>query len=150
MSAMTAVGLGPLQMRYRVRKAVDVTAQLLVRTRLRAIETGRCHQVEVLADGIPVPLTPRVMACVSAAGATRTVSLADPLALVEVERLTLPERMQVRLEDSGVLVFRPTGRTGDNAPRRFQVGRAPGELRSVVAAPNGPVCTLEDEEEGCP
>jgi hypothetical protein len=48
-----------------------------------------------------------------------------------------------------VLVFRPTGRTGDNAPRRFQGGRE-GALRSVVAAPNGPVCTLEDEEEGCP
>jgi hypothetical protein len=57
--------------------------------------------------------------------------------------------MQVSLEDSNVLMFRPTGRTGDNAPRRFQVGRG-GALRSVVAAPNGPVCALEEEEGGCP
>jgi prepilin-type N-terminal cleavage/methylation domain-containing protein len=150
MSAMTAVGLGPLQMRYRVRKAVDVTAQLLVRTRLRAIETGRCHQVEVLADGISVGAgTPGDGLRVSRRRDADCESRPDPLALVEVERLTLPERMQVSLEDSGVLVFRPTGRTGDSAPRRFQVGRE-GALRSVVAAPNGPVCTLEDEEEGCP
>ncbi|HVG62027.1 MAG TPA: prepilin-type N-terminal cleavage/methylation domain-containing protein [Hyalangium sp.] len=150
MSAMTAVGLGPLHMRYRVRKAVDVTAQLLVRTRLRAIETSRCHQVEILADGIPVSAgSPGDALRVSRRRDADCESRPDPLALVEVERVTLPERMQVRLKGSEVLVFRPTGRTGDNAPRRFLVGRE-GELRGVVAAPNGPVCALEREEEDCP
>src|SRR6185436_12352920 len=86
MSAMTAVGLGPLQMRYRVRKAVDVTAQLLVRTRLRAIETGRCHQIEVLADGIPVGAgTPGDGLRVSRRRDADCESRPDPLALVEVE-----------------------------------------------------------------
>jgi prepilin-type N-terminal cleavage/methylation domain-containing protein len=150
MSAMTAVGLGPLQARYRLRRAVDATAQLLVRTRLRAIETGRCHQIEVLADGIPVSAgTPGDALRVSRRRDADCESRADPLAFVEVERLLLPERMQVSLEGSGSLVLRPTGRTWDNAPRRFQVGRE-GATRIVVAAPNGPVCALEDEAGGCP
>jgi prepilin-type N-terminal cleavage/methylation domain-containing protein len=150
MSAMTAVGLEPLQARYRLRRAADATAQLLVRTRLRAVETGRCHQIEILADGIPVNAgTPGDALRVSRRRDADCESRADPLAFVEVERLILPERMQVRLEDSDPLVFRPTGRIRDNAPRRFQVGRE-GALRIVVAAPNGPVCALEDEAGGCP
>ncbi len=150
MSAMTAVGLGPLQARYRLRRAVDATAQLLVRTRLRAIETGRCHQIEVLADSIPVSGgAPGDALRVSRRRDADCESRPDPLAFVEVERVTLPERMQVRLENSGSLVIRPTGRIWDNAPWRFQVGRE-GTLRTVVAAPNGPVCALEDEAGGCP
>jgi prepilin-type N-terminal cleavage/methylation domain-containing protein len=150
MSAMTAVGLQPLQARYRLRKATDATAQLLVRARLRAVETGRCHQVEILADGIPVGSdTPGDALRVSRRRDVDCESPANPLAFVEVERLTLPDRMQVRLEGSRTLVFRPTGRTWDNAPQRFRVGRE-DSLRVVMAAPNGPVCTLEDEAGGCP
>jgi prepilin-type N-terminal cleavage/methylation domain-containing protein len=150
MSAMTVVGLGPLQRRYQLRKAVDASAQLLVRTRLRAVETGRCHQVEILADGIPVSAgTPGDALRVSRRRDADCESRADPLALVEVERVSFPERIQVRLEESSPLVFRPTGRTWDNTPRRLRVDR--GEVpRIVVAAPNGPVCVIEDEAEGCP
>jgi prepilin-type N-terminal cleavage/methylation domain-containing protein len=150
MSAMTAVGLGPLQARYRLRKAVDATTQLLVRTRLRAVETGRCHQVEILADGIPVSAgTPGDSLRVSRRRDADCESRADPLAFIEVERLSFPERIEVRLEDTNPLVFRPTGRTWDNAPRRLQVSRA-GALRIVEAAPIGPVCALEHELEACP
>jgi prepilin-type N-terminal cleavage/methylation domain-containing protein len=150
MSAMTAVGLGPLQARYRLRKAVDATAQLLVRTRLRAVEIGRCHQVEVLADGIPVSAgVPGDALRVSRRRDADCESRADPLAFVEVERLSFAEPIQVRLEDMSPLVFRPTGRTWDNASRRLQVGRG-GIVRVVMAAPNGPVCVLEDESGGCP
>jgi prepilin-type N-terminal cleavage/methylation domain-containing protein len=149
MSAMTAVGLQPLQARYRLRKATDATAQLLVRTRQRAIETGRCHQIEVLSEGIPVTDAAGDVLRVSRRRDVDCESPADPLAFVEVERLTLPERMQVSQEGSRALVFRPTGRTWDNAPRRFRVGRAL-PLRVVIAAPNGPVCTFEDEVGGCP
>jgi prepilin-type N-terminal cleavage/methylation domain-containing protein len=149
MSAMTAVGLQPLQARYRLRKATDATAALLVRTRQRAIETGRCHQIEVLADGVPVTDLPGDVLRVSRRRDVDCESPADPLALVEVERLTLPERMTVRQEGSKALVFRPNGRIWDNEPRRFQVGRETS-LRVVVAVPQGPVCTLEDEKEGCP
>jgi hypothetical protein len=117
---------------------------------LRAVETGRCHQVEILADGIPVsPGSPGDALRVSRRRDADCESRADPLAFVEVERLSFPERIQVRLEDSDPLVFRPTGRTWDNAPRRLQVDRQ-GVLRIVEAAPNGPVCVLEDEAEGCP
>jgi prepilin-type N-terminal cleavage/methylation domain-containing protein len=150
MSAMTAVGLQPLQARYRLRKATDATAQLLVRTRQRAIELGRCHQIEILAEGIPVGAgTPGDVLRVSRRRDVDCESPADPLAFIEVERLTLPERMRVSLEGAGSLVFRPTGRTWDNASRRFQVGRE-GNLRVVMATPHGPVCTLDDEAGGCP
>lgn len=149
MSAMTAVGLQPLQARYRLRKATDATASLLVRTRQRAIETGRCHQIEVLADGVPVTDHPGDVLRVSRRRDVDCESPADPLAFVEVERLTLPERMTVRQEGSKVLVFRANGRIWDNEPRRFQVGRETA-LRVIVAVPQGPVCTLEDEAEGCP
>jgi len=150
MSAMTAAGLRPLQARYRLRKATDATAQLLVRARQRAIETGRCHQIEILAEGIPVGAgTPGDVLRVSRRRDVDCESPADPLAFVEVERLTLPERMRVNLEGSRTLVFRPTGRTWDNAPQRFQVGRE-DPLRVVMVAPNGPVCALEDEAGGCP
>jgi len=150
MSAMTAVGLQPLQARYRLRKATDATAQLVVRTRQRAIETGRCHQIELLSDGIPVGAdVPGDVLRVSRRRDVDCESPADPLAFVEVERLTLSERMTVRQEGSRTLVFRPNGRTWDNAPRRFLVGRE-GSLRAVIAAPHGPVCTPEDEAEDCP
>lgn len=150
MSAMTAVGLGPLQARYRLRKASEATAQLLVRARLQAVQTGRCHLIEIIADGIPVSAgAPGESLRVSRRRDADCESRADPLAFVEVERLTLPEPMQVHLEEAGPLVFRPNGRSWDNAPRRFRVGRE-GELRLVVAAPNGPVCVLEDEAGGCP
>lgn len=149
MSAMTAVGLQPLQTRYRLRKATDATAALLVRTRQRAIETGRCHQIEVLVEGSPVTDLPGDVIRVSRRRDVDCESPADPLGLVEVERLTLPERMTARQEGSQVLVYRPTGRTWDNEPHRFRVGRDTS-LRIVVAVPQGPVCTLEDETEGCP
>jgi prepilin-type N-terminal cleavage/methylation domain-containing protein len=150
MSAMTAVGLRPLQERYRLRRAADATAQLLVRARLRAVETGRCHQVEILADGIPVnPGTSGDALRISRRRDVDCESPANPLAFVEVERITLPERMQVRQEGSGPLVFRATGRIWDNSARQFQVGRQ-GDLRVVMAAPHGPVCVLEDEAGGCP
>ena len=150
MSAMTAAGLQPLQARYRLRKATDATAHLLVRARQRAVETGRCHQVEILAEGIPVSGSALGDALrISRRRDADCESPADPLALVEVERLTLPERTQVRLEGSGTLVFRPTGRTWDNAPWRFQIDRGE-DARFVVAAPNGPVCTREGAAEGCP
>jgi prepilin-type N-terminal cleavage/methylation domain-containing protein len=150
MSGMTAVGLQPLQARFRLRSATDATAQVLVRARQRAVETGRCHHVEVLSDGIPVgPGTAGDALRISRRRDGDCESPADPLALVEVERITLPERMQVRQERAGSLVFRPTGRTWDNVSWRFSVGREEAP-RLVVAAPNGPVCTLEDEEGSCP
>ncbi len=150
MSAMTAVGLQPLQARFRIRKATDATAQLLVRARQRAVETGRCHQVEVLADGIPVRSgAPGDMLRVSRRRDADCESPADPLALVEVERITLPERMQVTQEKTDALVFRPTGRIRGDVPWSFQVGDASAS-RVVVAAPNGPVCVLEDAGGACP
>jgi prepilin-type N-terminal cleavage/methylation domain-containing protein len=150
MSAMTAAGLQPLQARFRLRSATDATAQLLVRARQRAVETGRCHHVEVLLDGIPVGAdTPGDALRISRRRDADCESPADPLALVEVERITLPERMQVRQERPGSLVFRPTGRTWDNEPWSFSVGRDE-EPRLVVAAPNGPVCTLEGAGGSCP
>jgi Tfp pilus assembly protein FimT len=150
MSAMVAIGLQPLQARFRLRLATDATAQLLVRARQRAVETGRCHHVEVLASGTPVEP--------GAAGDTLRVSRrrdadcespVDPITLVEVERVPLPERMAVRQEKSGSLVFRPNGRTWDNASWRFSVGPEDAP-RAVVAAPLGPVCALESLEEACP
>jgi prepilin-type N-terminal cleavage/methylation domain-containing protein len=150
MSAMTAVGLQPLQARFRLRKATDATAQLLVRARQRAVDTGRCHQVEVLADGIPVRSdAPGDMLRVSRRRDADCESPADPLALVEVERILLPERMQVSQEKADALVFRPTGRIRDGVSWRFRVGNPDGS-RVVMAAPNGPVCILEDAGGTCP
>lgn len=150
MSAMTAVGIQPLQARFRLRQAADATAQLLVRARQRAIDTGRCHQVEVLADGIPVRAgLPGDMLRVSRRRDADCESSADPLALIEVERITLPGRIQVRQEKADALVFRPTGRIRDGAAWSFQVGNETAS-RVVVAAPNGPVCALEDAGGACP
>jgi prepilin-type N-terminal cleavage/methylation domain-containing protein len=150
MSAMTAVGLQPLQARFRLRKAADATAQLLVRARLRAVETGRCHQIEVLSNDIPVKAgTPGDALKVSRRRDADCESPADPLALIEVERVTLPEHMKVLQEKSDTLVFRPTGRTWDGEARRFQVGN-PEAPRFVAVAANGPVCLLEDEGDDCP
>ena len=150
MSAMTAIGLQPLQARFQLRLATGATAQLLVRARQRAVETGRCHHVEVLADSAPVRA--------GATGDTLRVSRrrdadcespVDPIALVEVERIRLPERMVVRPQEEGPLVFRPNGRTWDNAAWRFSVGPQDSS-RAVVAAPLGPVCVLDSLEEACP
>jgi prepilin-type N-terminal cleavage/methylation domain-containing protein len=150
MSAMTATGLQPLLASFRLRQATDAAAQVLVRARQRAVQTGRCHQVEVLSDGLPVASdTPGDSLRISRRRDADCESVAGPLALIEVERITLPERMQVRQERAGALVFRPTGRTWDAASWRFKVGRE-GEPRIVVAAPNGPVCTLEDATGSCP
>ncbi|WP_224244433.1 pilus assembly FimT family protein [Hyalangium gracile] len=150
MSAMTAIGLQPLQARFRLRKATDATAQVLVRARQRAVETGRCHHVEVLADGVPVKAgVPGNALRISRRRDVDCESPADPLALIEVERVTLPDRMQVLQEKDGPLVFRSTGRTWDNVPWRLQVGD-PEFQRLVVAAANGPVCTSEPAEEPCP
>jgi prepilin-type N-terminal cleavage/methylation domain-containing protein len=150
MSSLTVAGLQPLLARFRLRQATEATAQLLVRTRLRAIETGRCHHVEVLEDGTPVGPgavgdTLRVSRRRDADCEART----DPLALVEVERMRLPERMLVRQEGSGSLVFRSTGRTWDNASWRFLVG-PPEVARAVVATPHGPVCMLDGMQGACP
>ncbi|MFL5348706.1 MAG: Tfp pilus assembly protein FimT/FimU [Hyalangium sp.] len=150
MSAMTAVGLQPLQARFRLHQATDATAQLLVRARQRAVDTGRCHQVEVLADGIPVrPGVPGDMLKVSRRRDADCESPVDPLALVEVERIRLPERMQVHQEQPSTLVFRPTGRIRGDAAWSFQVGGTDAS-RVVVAAPSGPVCVLEDAGGSCP
>lgn len=150
MSAMTAVGLQPLQTRFRLRKAADATTQVLVRARQRAVETGRCHQVEVLSDGIPVRAgTPGDALKVSRRRDADCESPPDPLALVEVERISLPEHTQVLQEHSDTLVFRPTGRTWDGEVRRFQVGNSESP-RIVVVTANGPVCLLEDKEDRCP
>jgi prepilin-type N-terminal cleavage/methylation domain-containing protein len=150
MSAMTAIGLQPLQARFRLRLATDATAQMLVRARQRAVETGRCHHVEVLADGVPVePGTPGDTLRVSRRRDADCESRVDPLALVEVERVRLPERMVVRQEDQGSLVFRSNGRTWDNASWSFRVGPEDAP-RAVVAAPLGPVCILESLPGACP
>ncbi|WP_224361327.1 pilus assembly FimT family protein [Hyalangium versicolor] len=150
MSAMTAVGLQPLQARFRLRKAADATAQMLVRARQRAVETGRCHQVEVLAEGIPVKAgTPGDALRMSRRRDADCEAPADPLALDEVERIPLPDRMHVVQERGGSLVFRPTGRTWDGVAGRYRVG-VMEEFLIVVAAPNGPVCTLEASGESCP
>jgi hypothetical protein len=106
--------------------------------------------VEVLADGLPV----RDGASGDALRMSRRrdancEGVASPLAFVEVERLTLPEHLRVRQESRGTLVFRPTGRSGDGAEGRLIVGEDDAP-RIVVAAPNGPVCTLEDAKESCP
>lgn len=150
MSAMTAVGLQPLQARFRLHQATDATAQFLVRSRQRAMDTGRCHQIEVLADGIPVrPGTPGDMLRVSRRRDADCESTVDPLALIEVERIRLPERMQVTQVQSDAIVFRPTGRTRGDASWSFQVGNAEAS-RVVVAAPHGPVCVSEDAGGSCP
>lgn len=150
MSAMTAAGLQPLQARFRLRRATDATAQLLVRTRQRAVETGRCHHVEILADGMPVDFeSPGDTLRVSQRRDADCESRVDPLALIEVERITLPERMKVRQEGAGSLVFRSNGRTWDGASWRFRVGTE-ADARAVVAAPQGPVCALEGVEGACP
>jgi Tfp pilus assembly protein FimT len=150
MSAMTAIGLQPLQERFRLRLATDATAQLLVRARQRAVETGRCHHVEVLAEGVPVrPDSAGDTLRVSRRRDANCESPVDPIALVEVERVLLPERMAVRQENGGSLVFRPTGRTWDGAAWRFRVGPE-GASRAVVAAPAGPVCALDGLEGACP
>jgi prepilin-type N-terminal cleavage/methylation domain-containing protein len=150
MSTMTIAGMQPLLARFRLRQATEATAQLLVRTRLRAVETGRCHQIEVLAESLPVsPGAPGDTLRVSRRRDADCEGRADPLALVEVERMRLPERMGVRQEGAGSLVFRPTGRTWDNASWRFLVGPADAE-RAVVAAPHGPVCALEGAQGACP
>ncbi len=149
MSAMTAVGLQPLLARFRLRQASDTTAQLLIRTRQRAIETGRCHQIALLADGLPV--TPGSPADSLRVSRRRDADCESDrsLALVEVERIPLPERIPLRQPEPGSLVFRPTGRTADNASWRFHVG-APELTRTVLVTPHGPVCTLEGLEEECP
>lgn len=150
MSAMTAAGLGPLQSRFRLRQATEATAQFLVRARQRAVETGRCHHVEVLAQGVPVGAgASGNMLRVSRRRDADCESRADPLALVEVERITLPELTSVRQEGSGALVYRPTGRTRDNSAWRFLVASREA-VRTVVAAPQGPVCASEDAAGGCP
>ncbi|MDY7227408.1 pilus assembly FimT family protein [Hyalangium rubrum] len=150
MSAMTAVGLQPVHARFRLRLATDSAAQLLVRARQRALETGRCHHVEVLSDGVPVASgAPGDTLRVSRRRDADCESRVDPIALVEVERVRLPERMTVRQESLGSLVFRPTGRTWNNAAWRFLVGPEEGP-RAVVVAPLGPVCTLEGIEGDCP
>ncbi|MBN1205433.1 MAG: prepilin-type N-terminal cleavage/methylation domain-containing protein [Myxococcaceae bacterium] len=150
MSALTAAGLQPLQASFRLRRAADATAQLLVRARQRAVETGRCHHVERLEDGLPVGSdAPGDMLRVSRRRDADCESPVDPLALVEVERVTLPDRMRVSQEGSGSLVFRPNGRTWDGASWRFRVGSGE-DARFVVAAPHGPVCALDGSEGGCP
>jgi prepilin-type N-terminal cleavage/methylation domain-containing protein len=150
MSALTAAGLQPLQASFRLRRATDATAQLLVRARQRAVETGRCHQVELLADGLPVGLDSSADAIrVSRRRDADCESRVDPLALVEVETLTLPERMRVRQRGLGLLVFRPNGRTWDGASWRFRV-EGGDDARAVVVAPHGPICALEGMDGSCP
>lgn len=150
MSAMTAVGLQPLQTRLRLRQATDATAQVLIRARQRAISSGRCHQVDVLAEGIPVEAGTRGDGLrISRRRDADCEAPADPLALVEVERITLPERMRVVLEKKGELVFRSTGRTRDDAPWRYRVMAFEASV-VVIAAANGPVCTLDEAGGTCP
>ncbi len=149
LSAMTAAGLEPLAQKFRQRQAAEATAQVLVRARQRAQESGRCHHVQVLDAGAVVAAgtpgnTLRVMRRPSA-----DCDSATNLATLEwVEELPLPERMRLVQVSTDELAYRPTGRLRDTlVPAQFQVG--PEQL-VVEGAIHGPVCTRETLVGTCP
>jgi prepilin-type N-terminal cleavage/methylation domain-containing protein len=148
LSALSVTGLQPLMTRFRQQQAADATAQFLVRARQRALETGRCHGVEVLDSGAPVVAgTPgTVLRMRSRPTADCEVSAAS-VTFTDVETLTLPERMQVKQETAGTAVYLPNGRLQGGARMTWWVGTdAPREVRALA---NGPVCVIE-AGGGCP
>jgi len=148
LSMLSVTGLQPVVTRFRQRQAVDASAQFLVRARQRAMETGRCHLVEVLHEGAPVPSGNEGTALRMLRRPTADcVSPADPLTLVEVERLSLPERMRVRQGTPGVPVWLPNGRVDGGDTVLLWVGaEEPEEVRALA---HGPVCAMEPGES-CP
>jgi prepilin-type N-terminal cleavage/methylation domain-containing protein len=148
LSLLSVTGLQPVVTRFRQRQAVDAAAQFLVRARQRAVETGRCHLVEVMHEGAPVPPGNEGTALRMRSRPTADcVSPADPLTLVDVEVMGLPERMRVRQGTSGVPVWLPNGRIDGGGTVLLWVGA--DEPLQVRALEHGPVCAIEPGE-GCP
>jgi prepilin-type N-terminal cleavage/methylation domain-containing protein len=149
LSVLSAAGLQPLVTRFRTQEAVDATAQFLVRARQRALETGRCHHVEVLEAGTAVvPGNEGDGLRMLRRPTADCVSAANPLTQVEVEVLTLPERMRVRPVAADPIVFLPNGRVQGNLMVQLRVGR--DERQEVRALPHGPVCVMETSGGVCP
>jgi prepilin-type N-terminal cleavage/methylation domain-containing protein len=142
LSMLSVTGLQPVVTRFRQRQAVDAAAQFLVRARQRAMETGRCHLVEVLNAGAPVPSGSEGTALRLLSRPTADcISPAAPLTLVEVEVMTLPERMRVRQGTPGVPVWLPNGRIDGGGTVLLWVGAdEPEEVRALA---QGPVCVME-------
>lgn len=142
LSMLSVTGLQPVVTRFRQRQAVDATAQFLVRARQRALETGRCLQVEVLNAGTPVPSGTEGTALRMLSRPTADcVSAPNPLTLVEVEVMTLPERMRVRQATPAMPVYLPNGRLDGGAAASLWVGaQEPEEVRALA---HGPVCVME-------
>jgi prepilin-type N-terminal cleavage/methylation domain-containing protein len=148
LSMLSVTGLQPVVARFRQRQAVDATAQFLVRARQRAVETGRCHLVEVMHAGAPVPSGNEGTALRMRSRPTADcVTPSDPLTLVDVEAMSLPERMRVRQGTPGVPVWLPNGRIDGGGTVLLWVGA--DEPREVRALAHGPVCVMEPGE-GCP
>jgi prepilin-type N-terminal cleavage/methylation domain-containing protein len=152
LSALSVTGLQPLVNRYRRQESVDTAAQLLVRARQRALETGRCHHVQVLELGAPVAAHGdegnglRILRRPDADCVTDPDP--DPATLVEVERMSLPERMRVRPMAPVPIVFLPNGRLQGGAMVQLEVGReARQEVRALA---NGPVCVMDPVGGACP
>lgn len=152
LSALSVTGLQPLVTRFRRQEAVEATAQFLVRARQRAMETGRCHLVEVVEAAVPVPLAVPLgdegngLRMLSRTDAD-CVSAPVPAALREVESVTLAERSRVRPVTADPIVFMPNGRIQGGFTVRLMVGLE--ERDEVRALPHGPVCVMEPGG-GCP
>jgi prepilin-type N-terminal cleavage/methylation domain-containing protein len=148
LSTLSVTGLQPVVTRFRQRQAVDATAQFFMRARQRALETGRCHLVEVMHEGAVVPSGNEGTALRMQRRPTADcVSPANPATLVDVEAMTLPERMRVRQATPGVPVYLPNGRIDGGATVLLWVGvDVPEEVRVL---PHGPVCVMS-LGESCP